>query len=229
MHSQVESLFDPKPAGDLLARLQRRSHPYVVDFGGLRLRIDENVFCPLHTKTSRIMLECLERVDWPRESRALDVFTGSGVFALYCARRGCRALGIDVLPAAIRCAEHNAWANGLSDRASFMLGDALGGLDDEGLFDIVTACPPLLPGRPHDPLAGALFDEGLGATLRFLADLPRVLAPEGRAFLFLSDVFARVGNDLDGLARAVGLRARVAIERDVGYEIYSVYELSHAR
>ncbi|WP_188911821.1 methyltransferase domain-containing protein [Salinarimonas ramus] len=220
--------FDPAPAERLLSRLRERAHPYQVSFAGLDLRIDENVFCPRHTKTSAIMLECLDGIELPREARALDIFTGSGVFALYLAARGCRALGVDILPEAVRCAQHNAAANNLGDRASFVLGNGLSAVLDEGRFDIVTACPPLLPGRPEGPLEGALFDERLGSTHRFVSELPRVLASKGRAYLFLSDVFARVGNDIDALARDAGLVARTALAHDVGYEVYSVVELRHA-
>lgn len=228
MQLKKATSFDLAPAEQLLSRLRERAHPYQVALAGLDLRIDEDVFCPQHTKTSAIMLACLEEIELPREALALDVFTGSGVFALYLAKRGCRALGVDILPAAVRCAQHNAAANDLADRASFVLGDGLSGVIDEGPFDVVTACPPLLPGRPKHPLEGALFDERLGATHRFIADLSRVLAANGRAYLFLSDVFARVGNDLEALARAAGLVSRTAIARDVGYEVYSVIELRHA-
>ena len=92
MQLENTDLFDPEAARRLLQRLKQRNHPYSVTFAGLDLRIDEDVFCPVHTKTSAIMLECLEAVDLPREARSLDVFTGSGVFALYMARRGCRAV-----------------------------------------------------------------------------------------------------------------------------------------
>lgn len=49
----------------------------------------------------------------PRNSLALDVGTGSGVFALWAAKRGHRVLGIDINPRALYMARQNALNNGV--------------------------------------------------------------------------------------------------------------------
>jgi len=50
----------------------------------------------------------------PENSLMLDVGTGSGVFAIWAARRGHRVLGIDINPRALRMAHQNALANDVS-------------------------------------------------------------------------------------------------------------------
>lgn len=49
----------------------------------------------------------------PRNSLMLDVGTGSGVFAIWAARRGHRVLGLDINPRALRMAHQNALINGV--------------------------------------------------------------------------------------------------------------------
>ena len=46
-------------------------------------------------------------------ARVLDVGTGSGVFAIYAAKHGCRVVAIDISPRALRFARHNAKNNGI--------------------------------------------------------------------------------------------------------------------
>lgn len=70
-------------------------------------------------ETTRLMLSALEELadqrDFSRLS-LLDVGTGSGILAIYAARRGCRDIrAIDVDPLSVRSAEANAARNGVTD------------------------------------------------------------------------------------------------------------------
>src|SRR2546427_626539 len=58
-----------------------------------------------------------------------------------------------------------------------------------GPFDGVASTPPYLPGTPRDSVERAWRGgrDGSEVALRFLQDLPRVLDPEGRAYLLLSE------------------------------------------
>jgi SAM-dependent methyltransferase len=58
----------------------------------------------------------------PRRDRVLDIGCGAGTNVLWLARRGFRATGVDVAPAAIRVARSRSSASGTS--ATFELGEA---------------------------------------------------------------------------------------------------------
>lgn len=220
--------YDRAPAMALVAKHQACTFPRTVKFAGLDLAVDAGVFCPDLTKTSQLTLECLERSPIDRTWVALDVFTGCGAFAVYAASKGCRAVAVDISPVAVACAQRNAARNGVSHLVEVRQGDVLAPLKDAEKFDLVIASPPLLPGVPETSLEAALVDPGLSATLRLIERLPAHLSRGGRALLFLSDVFARVGNDIFGMCAAHRLSANVAISKDVGYEVYSVIEMRHA-
>jgi SAM-dependent methyltransferase len=126
---------------------------------------------------------------------ALDLGCGAGTLALVAARRGAkRAVGVDLNPRAIELAKFNARLNGLD--AEFRVGDSIEPVASER-FDLVLSQPPFV-GRPPEQeertflFGGAMGDE-LG--LRFLAAVPNVLAPGGRA-LFLLQSAERAGEPL---------------------------------
>ncbi len=50
---------------------------------------------------------------FPKQSLMLDVGTGSGVFAIWAAKRGHRVIGIDINPRALQMARQNAINNGI--------------------------------------------------------------------------------------------------------------------
>ena len=56
--------------------------------------------------------------------RVLDAYCGAGTITLAAARLAAHATGIEIVPPAIENANRNAAANGLSDRARFICGDA---------------------------------------------------------------------------------------------------------
>lgn len=85
-------------------------------------------------------------------ARVLDVGTGSGVFAIYAAKLGCRAVALDISARALRFARHNAKINGIQT-----VGGEPGAheiqfrqcgykqLQDEEGFDFVFLSPPYNP------------------------------------------------------------------------------------
>lgn len=220
--------YDTEPVERLLNRLNARKAPYEVEFAGLQLRIDEDVFCPTYTKTSAIMLEHLETCDVSSETKSLDLFTGSGVFALYMAKRGALSVGVDISQKAVTCAQANAVRNKSAKRTCFLLGDGFSAIPANARYDIVTACPPLLPGHADSIIEKALVDDDLVSTFEFVRQLPAYLSKDGYGLLFLSDVYQRVYGDFEELAAKHGLTAHIAHSKNVGYEIYQIVELRHA-
>ena len=116
--------------------------------------------------------------------RFLEVGAGAGLLALHAARRT-DAVATDVNPEAILLLRRNARRNEIP--LEVVRTDLIAGL--RGPFDVVAFNPPYLPGTPRDSVERAWHGgrDGSEVALRFLQDLPRVLDPEGRAYLLLSE------------------------------------------
>jgi release factor glutamine methyltransferase len=115
--------------------------------------------------------------------RALDMGTGSGIGAVFAARRGYRVTAVDINPHAVRCARANALLNGVEAQVEVREGDLFAPVAGER-FDLVLFNPPFFPGPPRDPLDAAWRSQDV--IERFSAGLPGALAPGGRALLLLS-------------------------------------------
>jgi release factor glutamine methyltransferase len=108
-------------------------------------------------------------------------------------------IGVDISAPALAVARENARANGVGDRAGFVVGNWTAALADGskgGGFDLIVANPPYIPTSDCAGLARdvAAFDpvaaldggtDGLDAYRAILADAARVLAPSGGLVLEL--------------------------------------------
>lgn len=135
-----------------------------------------------------------------------DVGTGTGAIASTLQALGARVVAVDVSPVAARLAREN-----LGGRADVARGDLAGAL--RGPFAVVAFNAPYLPSEPHERVEGWLDhafhggEGGVETSERFARDLPRVLAPDGRAYLVVSS-----RADLDRL-RAACEAADLGVEK----------------
>jgi 16S rRNA G1207 methylase RsmC len=160
-----------------------------VRFEGRDFWIEHNVFSPdpRLTNSTRLMTRSMANVTG---QRVLELGTGSGVLGILAAHAGAaEVLAVDVDPNAIANANRNIEEHGVADRVRVVEGDLFEPAN--GVFDLVLANLPIAP-RLWDHVGGNV--EQLAA--RFLNELPRYLAPEGRALFS----WASFG-DLDGILR----------------------------
>lgn len=112
----------------------------------------------------------------------LDLATGSGIIALFCADKAKKVIGTDINPKAINYAKFNAILNGLDTKVEFRLGDLFEPVKNEK-FDLIiwngpTLATPNLPNKyPIYCFGGA---DGLDFTRRFINEAPDHLRPNGR-------------------------------------------------
>lgn len=89
--------------------------------------------------------KALEYAALTGEETVLDLYCGTGTITLCLAREAKRAVGAEIVPAAIRDAEENAVRNGVGN-AEFLCGDAsevAARMEREGLRpDVITVDPP---------------------------------------------------------------------------------------
>ncbi len=149
--------------------------------------------------------------------RFLEVGVGGGLVSLHAARLT-DVVASDVNPAAVKLAARSAAEHGLTVRA--VCCDLMSAF--RGPFDVVAFNPPYLDGNPADrtDYSWAGGAGGSEVAIRFLEDLPRVLAPRGRAYLLL----ANHDEAAEALARS-RFRVRVLASRHLFFERLDVLEL----
>lgn len=177
-------------------------------YGGWALAVPPGVYEP--AEDSFLLAEAAR--ERALGGRCLEVGCGSGLSAIAMAGAGAaRVVATDRNPAACRAARENARANGVvvdvvrADLATAVLGP----------FDLVAFNPPYLPPE-EDALPGEAEHAytggptGAEVAVRLVEDLPRLLAPAGRALVLTSSR----GND----ARVVDAA------RERGYDVVAVGE-----
>jgi methylase of polypeptide subunit release factors len=121
---------------------------------------------------------------------AFDVGTGTGVLAAILARRGvARVVATDQEPRALACARENVARLGLAAQVEVTEAD----LFPAGRAPLIVCNPPWVPARPSSPLEYAVFDPDSRMLRGFLAGVTAHLAPQGEAWLVLSDLAERLG------------------------------------
>lgn len=185
---------------------------------------------------SLLLLEALARDagDLVPGARALDCGTGTGIVALWLAREGAASvLAIDANPAAARLARENAARLGLAGRVQVARGDLLAAVSPSARFDLVAFNAPYLPSGPDERLPGEIDrafhggEGGVEVAARFLGQVVHHLAPDGRAYVVVSD-----RGDLPALgqaARAAGLSASEVARASFFFERVLVWRLAPLR
>jgi release factor glutamine methyltransferase len=185
---------------------------------GVPMLVLPDVFNPRLFRTGEALARYLQSEPLQPDSAVLDLGTGSGIGALFAAKRSAHVVASDISPEAVRCARINALLNGLEDWIEVREGDLFEPVRGER-FDLVLCNPPYFPGRPRDVWEHAWRSDDL--LERFLAGLAVVLRPGGRALLILS-------SDMVGattvLARS-GLHWRVVWQRDLVNERLVILEI----
>jgi release factor glutamine methyltransferase len=182
---RLQSMLKRMIAGEPLTRIIGRREFWGLEFG---LSVDTLDPRPDSEAVIGAVLARLPRRD--ARLRVLDLGTGTGCLLLALLSELPRAsgVGVDIAAGAVATARMNAVALGLAARARFLVGEWANPLADR--FAVIVANPPYVPRaaladlsptvRDHDPrpaLDGGR--DGLEAYRKILADLPRLLTPEG--------------------------------------------------
>ena len=150
---------------------------------GAHFAVLPTVFNPHSTRTGAFLAAQIDpgplRGDWD----VLDMGTGSGVGGVIAARHARRVVGVDINPAAVRCARINAQINQCEDRMEVRLGDLFGPVVGER-FQLVLFNPPFLHAQPRNERDSAWRATEVAG--RFAAGLGAHLAPGGMALVVLS-------------------------------------------
>jgi HemK-related putative methylase len=150
---------------------------------GMPFMVTPSVFNPKVPRTGQFLASQIDSRLISRESEVLDMGTGSGVCAVFAADRARRVVGVDINPAAVRCARINAVLNDLDHKIEVRYGDLFEPVRGEQ-FDLILFNPPFLRGAPKDSRDGAWRSSDVAE--RFAAGLLAHLKPGGTALVLLS-------------------------------------------
>jgi release factor glutamine methyltransferase len=234
-HPDVELTSDEETRFDMLVAKRGDGVPVAYlrgfkEFYGLRFAVDARVLVP--RPETEVLVDTVRSYVRGRALTVVDVGTGSGAIAIALAVSDpkLRLIATDVSAAALAVARTNAAAHGA--QIDFRQGDLLGPITER--VDVVVANLPYLRDDAFEQLAGdrtslafeprvatAAGQDGLALVRHAIADLARVLAPDGGAFFecdppqaneiaaLLSALGATdVIRDLAGLDRVVQVRRR---------------------
>jgi release factor glutamine methyltransferase len=193
---------------------------------GVPLVILPQVFNPVLLRSGALMARALSRLPIGDASplSVLDLGTGSGIGAVFAARRGWSVVAVDINPEAVRCARINALLNNGDERIDVRLGDLFEPVQGR-VFDLVLFNPPFHRGVPRDNLDHAW--RGQHVFERFAAGLEGMLASDGYALLTLStdgdcaELLAELG--------AAGFRNEIVEQTDLINEVVTIYAVRRER
>jgi HemK-related putative methylase len=211
------------PARRALLR-RRLGRLALTEVEGVPLVVLPQVFHPGVFRTTGVLVRAMRLAGGiGRDTRVLDLGTGTGVLGVVAATLGAAVTALDINPDAVRCARINALLNRVDDRMTVVEGD---------LFDAVTARvdlvlfnPPFFSGPPSDAIDRAW--RSVDVLDRFAAGLDGGLTPLGRALV----AFSSHGDEarfLSVLGEA-GLDVRRGHAEDLGDEIVTVFDIRRGR
>ena len=219
----------------ILRRRAREPLAYILgrkEFYGLEFKVGPGVLIP-RPETEHLVEEALARLKDQTAPRLLDLCTGSGAAPLATLAHPptATAVGVDLSPAALNYARHNAAALGLVERVTWREGDLWDAVaPDGGFFEVITANPPYVSDSEYQDLSPEVRDyepkqaliagadgldlnrsliAGAGAFLRplgwLLIEMGAGQAPRASEIARNADIFQEITtvNDLAGIPRVL--------------------------
>jgi len=158
---------------------------------GLQISVLPNVYAPCFFKDSKWFAWEVSKI--VGNHSLLEIGTGTGIIAIYCARNGARVVATDINPAAVENAQFNAknYHLGIDVR----LGDVFDPIPKEEKYDFIFWAHPFnnlpIPRSNSVPLSDMLmrsgFDESYKGLTKYIANARDHLTERGRLLLGSGD------------------------------------------
>jgi release factor glutamine methyltransferase len=199
------------------------------EFYSLSFRVTPDVLIP-RPETEFLVMAMLDLLKDPGTSggppRVADLGTGSGILAVCAAKLvpDCRVDAVDISPAALEVARHNASQHGVAERIQFHLGDLFAPLERVPTFHAIVSNPPYISRaeyaeltrdvREFEPRQALLAGEtGTEVIARLIQSAPDYLLAGGSLALEISPMIAERVRQLvieDGRYRSPEIRKDLA-------------------
>lgn len=128
------------------------------------VKVHPEVFPPHLTFSTTVLLDFLKNIDL-KDKSLLELGCGSGIIALYAAKKGAIVTATDINPRALQYLEQNAEQNQLSVR--ILYSNLFDELKNE-IFDYIVINPPYYPKTPKNIKENAWF---CGENFEYFEDL----------------------------------------------------------
>lgn len=167
--------------------------PYLTNeawFAGERYIVNKDVLIPRSPLAETIGNHFQPWLGTVQPQRILDLCTGSGCLAVYCAKKfpGCQIDAVDISAAALAVAQQNIALHNCAEQVHIIQSDLFAGVAGN-TYDIIISNPPyvsaqdmasLPPEYTHEPsLALASGVDGLDLTLKIIRTAKKHLTPKG--------------------------------------------------
>lgn len=100
-------------------------------------------------------------------------------------------IGTDLDPRALACARENVTRLGYTAQVEILEANLFP--ENTPPANLIVCNPPWLPAIPTSPVEAAIYDPDSQMLRAFLAGVAKHLAPEGEAWLIISDIAERLG------------------------------------
>lgn len=137
-------------ADALLNDFSKRKTPYNMEAFGIPIQVDDTVYPPETDEITLLYLEDKGANMLHPGVRILDFGAGSGILAIYAAKRGAQVTAIDINPKAVQCTQHNCNVNGVADQVQVLLSDGFANISLDAKFDIILASIPWESAEAND-------------------------------------------------------------------------------
>ena len=150
--------------------------------------VDEHVY-----ETAEDTFLVADKMAVNENDTVLDIGTGCGILAVLAAKKAQHVVAVDINPYAIKCAQKNAKAQGVTEKVDFFQGDLFQPLRNDKSFSLILFNSPYLPSEPHEEnswigKAWAGGPNGRKVIDRFIAGAPCWLTENGRVLLVQSSL-----------------------------------------
>lgn len=171
---------------DIYDRMRSKAQkPYEIVYGGVPLTVFPNVYAPEFFDDSLWYANELKEIVGNRS--LLEVGTGTGVIAVFCAMNGARVVATDINPDAVKNAEVNAKRHGLS--ISVRQSDVYEAFSPGEKFDFIFWAHPFnnwdVPA--DDMLLRSGLDQGYESLRAYISGARNHLTNDGKLLLGTGD------------------------------------------
>lgn len=189
---------------------------------GMELEVADEIYSP--AEDSLLLLDSIDQLGDLKGFRCLDVGTGTGVAAIFMAKKGCETFATDLSVEAAELAYRNAKINGV------LIHIAAGNLTyhfRDRVFDLITFNPPYLPESPSEEIKLSISwaggTKGREVIDAFLPEVPRILKQGGRTLILHADyndpVLTRKWGEKRGLCSSIRGRRKLAFHELIIVEL----------
>lgn len=175
-------------------------------YAGVTVTVPPGVFHPGLFFSTPVFIDFLQNVDF-QEKKVLDIGTGSGLLALFAAKKGGTVTAIDINPLAVETCGKNAVVNRLTVQT--IESDLFDGLDSGLAFDYLLINPPYFAAAPKDDAGRAFFaGEHLEYFEKLFRQMPAFIHAQTKIWMILSD-----DCDLDRINQMAGGQWGTVLEK----------------